>query len=46
MNSVTVECNEQLFETLFLFSVGGLKTYYELFQHSEKFKDLKLEVER
>ena len=46
INSVTVECNEQLFESLFLFSVGGLKTYYDLFQHSDKFKDLKLEVER
>ena len=46
MNSVTVECNEQLFESLFLFSVGGLTTYYDLFQHSDKFKDLKSEVER
>jgi len=39
-------CNEQLFEALFGFSVGGLNTYYEIFEHSPKFVELKAEVER
>ena len=38
-------CNENLFDALYDFSVGGLNTYYELFQQSSKFKELKDEVD-
>jgi len=42
----TTRCDEQLFEALFGFSVGGLNTYYDLFRHSPKFAEMKAEVER
>ena len=39
-------CNEQLFADLYLFCIGALETYYDLFQKGSKFRELQLEVEK
>ena len=40
IQQVVEECNEGLFADLYLFSVGGLDTYYSVFKESAKFQDL------
>jgi hypothetical protein len=39
-SQIITQCNEELFGDLYLFSVGALQKYYDLFKKGSMFKEL------